>query len=192
MPTDKLYPAYVNIDYHSQFGTHNMTLCMREITTTGIGDPGTLLAWDESTIAADVMVEALIDLMGAAVPSTITFDAYTLYRVPTVGADPQPIYTAAPAVVGSLVGLTGQAKAVQVTVGFKTANFGDARIVFLDRPVNGSFGSFSDPGAEVGAVGAEFMATSNAWAGRDNFRPAVLTNVSITLNKRLRRKYGMI
>ncbi len=192
MPTDKLFPAFVKIDYHSAFGAHVMTLCTRELATTGIGDPGSYEAWDFSTIAADVMIENFIDLFAAAIPAAMTVDAYTIYKVPTIGAPPQPVYTSPYVTVGSAAGLTGQAKAVQVTIGFKTELFGDARIVVLDRPVNGSFGSFTDPGAEFAALGAEFMAATNAWAGRDNARPAALTNASITLNKRLRRKYDMI
>jgi hypothetical protein len=192
MPTDKLYPAYVNVDYHSNFGVHSMTLLTREISTSGIGDPGTVENWSGLPIAADVMVESLLTLLAAAVPNTITYDAYTIYKVPAIGEPGQPIYTNTVALVGSLTGLTGQAKAVQVTVGFKTAAFGQAQIVILDRPVNGSFGSFTDPGAEIQDVIDEFISPDAAWAGRDNFRPAVFTNVSICLNKRLRRKYGMI
>jgi len=192
MPTNKLFPAYVQIDYHSAFGTHVMTLPTRALNTTGIGDPGSYEAWDFSTIAADVMVEALIDLLGAAVPAAMTFDAYTLYKVPGIEESPQPVFTKPYLVIGTAVGLTGHAKANQITVGFKTEAFGDSRIVILDRPANGNYGSFTDPGAELQDVIDEFILPSNAWAGRDDARPAAFTNVSISLNKRLRRKYGMI
>jgi len=192
MPTDGLVPAYVQIAYHSGFGQHMMTLPTRELTTTGLGDPGSYEAWDFSTIAADVMVEALIDELGLAVPSSIIFDNYTIFRKPTTLDDAQPVFTKTYPVTGAETGLTGQARAVQVTLSFRTEGFGQARLVVLDRPVNGNFGSFIDPTGDFEDVIAEFTAVTNAWSGRDGFRPAAYTNTSISLNKRLRRKYGMI
>lgn len=192
MATDGKYPAYVEIEYHSPFSTHTMTLMMRAIASSGIGDPGVVETWSGGSIATDDMVESMIDTLALAVPSTIVYDNYTIFTVPTPTADPQPLYTKLYSVTGSETGLTGQAKATQVTLSFRTEAFGQARIVFLDRPANGNYGSFVDPLGDMAGVIAEFTDPLKAWSGRDNFRPAAYTNTSISLNKRLRRKYGMI
>lgn len=192
MPKRKYVPAYVELDYASPFGQHVSTLNMRTIATTGLSDSGTVEAWDGSTLSTQLMVEDMIDALQAAVPSTIAYTNYTIYRWPDPEADPQPIFTKAYTAVGTETGLTGQAKAVQVTIGFRTEAFGQARIVVLDRPVNGNFGSFVDPAGDFAGVIDEFTASDNAWTGVDGFRPAAYTNTSITLSKRLRRKYKMI
>ena len=192
MATDGHFPAYVEIDYHSPYGTHTATYNMREVSSSGLGDAGTVETWAGGTLGVDEMVEDLIDALAGAVPSTIVYDAYTVYRVPTVGASPQPIFTSAYSATGTETGLTGQAKAVQVTLSFRTEGFGQARVVVLDRPVDGNFGSFIDPSGDFAGVIAEFTDPTNAWAGADNTRPAAYTNTSISLNRRLRRKYGMI
>ena len=192
MATDGRYPAYVEINYRSPWGPHTMTLCMRAIATTGLGDAGTVETWSGGTLSTEVMVEEMIDELIAATPSAIVWEAYTLFSLPTPVSDPQPIFTSAYGGPGTEAGLTGQAQAVSVTLGFRTEAFGHARIVVLDRPVNGNFGSFVVPAGDFAGVISAFTSPTNAWAGRDNFRPAAYTNTSISLNKRLRRKYGMI
>lgn len=192
MPTDGLFPAYVQIGYTSPYATHLMTLCMREIASSGLGDAGVVETWSGGSIAVNVMVENMIDVLAAYVPATITWNDYTVFRIPVFGADPQPIFTTTYSEIGTAVGITGQDKAVQVTLGFRTEAFGQARIVVLDRPSNGFFGSNQVTGGVNAAVISEFTSSANAWAGRDGYRPAAYTNTSISLNKRLRRKYDMI
>ena len=188
----KWVPGYVEIEYASPFGQHTSTLNTRPLSTTGIGDSGTYESWDGGTVSAQLMIENMIDALQDAVPSTIAYTNYTIYRWVNPTADPNPVFTKAYTAVGTEVGLTGQAKAVSVTIGFKTEAFGNARIVVLDRPVNGNFGSFVDPAGDFAGVIAEFTDAANAWSGVDQFRPAQYTNTSISLSKRLRRKYRMI
>jgi len=193
MATDKLFPAYAQIAYHSPYGNHVMTLPIKAITTTGLGDAGTAVAWDTTVVDVRDMVEAMIDDLIAANPSSIVFDRYTIFKVPAVGEPGQPIFTnAVTSGAGTETGLTGQEKAVQVTIGFLTTSFGQSRIVLLDRPVNGNFGNFVNSTGDLAAVISNFISDANAWSGRDNSQPAFYTNTSITLNKRLRRKYGMV
>jgi len=193
MATNKLYPAYAQILYSSAFGNHVMTLPMRAVTTTGLGDPGMVTNWDTTLQGADSMVDNFISAAKACVPNTHTFLNYTIFRVPGVGLPGEPIFTkAVTSGVGTETGLTGQSKAVQVTIGFLTTNFGHSRVVLLDRPVNGNFGNFVDPTGDLAGIINAFKSDANAWAGRDDSQPLMYTNTSICLNKRLRRKYDMI
>lgn len=188
---DDLGPAYVKIAYHSAFGIHSHTLPTRELVTTGLGDSGSYDTWDEGTIAAATMVETFIDKCVEVVPSTTVYDKYTLYSWNNETQIYNPIFEKSYGGAGTAVGLTGQAKAVQQTISFRTIGFGLLKVAFLDRPGGNNWGNI-DPGETWTEIIAEITAASNAWSGRDQYRPFNYTNTSVSLNKRLRRKYGMI
>lgn len=190
--TDGLQDSYVKIGYHSAFAVHSHTIPTRPLITTGLGDAGTIENWNGAPVAADTMVEALIDLFGPTVPSTTVYDKYTLYTWNPTTKIFNPVFEKAYSVTGSAAGLTGQAKAVQGTISFRTLGFGLLKLVFLDRPYNNTWGNLLTAPADYATVIAEITDADNAWSGRDNTRPFNFTNVSISLNKRLRRKYGMI
>jgi hypothetical protein len=191
MATDGLFDSYVKIYYHSAFAPHSHTIPIRPIETTGLGDAGTLLNWSGDSIAADTMVKTMIDKMAEIIPSTTVYDKYTLYKWNPVTLVFNPVFEETYSVTGSAVGLTGQAKAVQNTLSIRTLGFGLLKIVFLDRPSNNTWGNDYDMTTFTEII-AEATSAENAWAGRDNTRPFNATNVSISLNKRLRRKYNMI
>jgi hypothetical protein len=192
MPTDGLFDSFVKISYHSAFAVHSHTIPIRPLISTGLGDPGTLENWTGTPIAADTMVESLIDLLAVTVPATTIYDKYTLYKWNAVTSLFNPVYEKAYPVTGSAAGLIGQARAVQGTITFRTLGFGLLKLVFLDRPYNNTWGNLLTPPADYTDVIAEITDANQGWSGRDNTRPFNFTNVSISLNKRLRRKYGMV
>jgi hypothetical protein len=192
MATDGLMDSYAKIWYHSAQGVHSHTIPTRPLNTTGLGDPGDYENWNGGTSPADAMVEGLMDKLAEVVPSTTVYDKYTLYKWNPTTEIFNPVYEAAYPVTGSAVGLTGQAAAVQVTVSFRTLGFGILKLVLLDRPNNNTWGNQYTMPADYTEVVAEITNPDLAWSGRDNFRPFNFTNVTISLNKRLRRKYGMI
>lgn len=191
MATDGLVDSYVKIWYHTAYAIHSHTIPTRPLVTTGLGDPGTLENWNGGSIAADTMAEDLVDLLAAVVPATTTYDKYTLYKYNATTEIFNPVYEAAYSVVGSGVGLTGQAAAVQVTVSIRTLGFSLLKCVFLDRQTNDTWGNIFTV-SDFSDVVDELTDPDKAWSGRDNTRPFNFTNISISLNKRLRRKYGMI
>lgn len=184
--------SFTKIYYHTSFATHSHTIPTRTITTLGLGDPGTLESWNGDPIPADTMVKTLMDKLGEAVPSTTLYDKFVLYRWNIATLEYNPVYEEAYSVTGSAAGLTGQAKAVQVTVTHKTLGFSFLKLVFLDRPNNNTWGNQIPTPADYTEIVAEITSLDNAWSGRDNTRPAFSTGASASLNKRLRRKYGMI
>ena len=191
---NNLYPSYVQINYHSVFGIHSMSLPTLRWNAGLLGAAGTFDTHDAAGIAADTMVEDFVDLLAAKVPSTTVFDNYVIYDAPTL-SNPlvfNPVYGAALAVAGTLASPTGVAKAVQYTIGMRTVLFNRSQIVLLDVPTGNTWGNVTTPDAETQDIIDAFTLDTNGWAGRDGGRPFYFTNISISMNKRLRRKYGMI
>lgn len=191
---NNLYPAYVQIAYHSAYGNHIMTLPTLDWTAGVLGAPGEFETHDGVGIAANTMVEALVATFLPFYGSTVVFDTYTIFKSPALSVPLvfNPVYQAALGDAGSDATPLGVDKAVQYTIGFRTVTFGRSQVVLLDKPAGNTWGNVTTPDAETLALIAEFTAESNGWAGRDNGRPFTFTNISISMNKRLRRKYGMI
>lgn len=186
-----LYPAFVVIDEHSEFGAHKRTIPTRAWTGT-TGTPGEYTAWDTSVAAADVMIEALVDLIALTMVTTYHFDGYTIYTVSTPGASPQPRFAKAIDVDGTLVA----ADAVPASMGtmtFRTAAFGRYKLVFLDAIPSGDFlpqlpGGFTTPQANIAAALAN---EGNAWSGRDGSKIDYPLKLTWTLNEKLRKAYRL-
>lgn len=191
---NNLYPSYVQINYHSVYGNHTMTLPTLRWNAGDLGTPGTFDTHDAVGVAADVMVENLVDLMLPFFPDTTIFDTYEVFDAPTLTVPLvfNPVYGASLGLEGTNATPTGVDKAVQYTLGLRTTLFGRSQIVFLDIPVGNTWGNVTTPNVIAAALLAEFTATDKGWAGRDGGRPFYFTNISISMNKRLRRKYGMI
>lgn len=190
---DGLYPGFVRINYTSVYGVHTMTVPTRLPAFAAPGNIPTYDAWDGvSTPAGDVMVEALVDAMLPNNLATTTFVSYDIYNVPVIDEPPQWIYgDFLTGKVGTLVN-TGWAKAVQYTIGFRTALGGLLQVVNLDTPASNTFGNVVGLSARDADIATEILSTANAWQGRDGGQPLAFRGISITLNKRLRRKYGMV
>lgn len=190
---DGLYPGFVRINYTSVYGTHTMTIPTRQPVFSAPGVIPTYEAWDGvSTPDAVAMVGNLIDEMLPNNLPTTTFVSYDVYNVPVIDEPPQWIYgDFLTGKVGTLVN-TGWAKAVQYTLGFRTALGGLLQVVNLDTPASNTFGNVVGLSARDAGIATEILLPANAWQGRDGGQPLAFRGISITLNKRLRRKYGMV
>lgn len=191
---NNLYPSYVQVDYHSLYGTHSMTLPTLRWDAGLLGDPGEFETHDGMGIAADTMVEALIALFQPLYPTSVVFDTYTIFNAPVLSVPLvfNPVYGASLALAGTDLTPEGVDKAVQYSIGFRTVLFGRSQIVLLDKPAGNTWGNVTTPDAATDDIIAEWTGEANGWAGRDNGRPFYFTNISISMNKRLRRKYGMV
>lgn len=194
MPTDKLFPAFVKIEYVSVYSPHTMTRPTLNIVTTGLGDAGTCETHDAVGIATDVMVEAFIDLLLPMFLATTTIVGYTCYQVPFIGADPQPFFGKSYGGVGTASPTAaGQTKASTTTLMYRTTNFGLARLILVERPSYGENGKNTLPlSGDYAALNAEYTSVSNGWAGQDNGRPGQYLWRITRINDKLRRKYGGI
>lgn len=191
MPLDGLYPSFVRINYTSAYAPHTMTIPTRQWTGVA-GTPGQYEAWDASTIAADTMIEALITAMlPNNLPST-SFNSYEIFDVPVI--DEPPVWKFSKYVtgqVGTLVN-TGWAKSNQYMMTFKCADGQLLKIVNLDTPVQNDWGNVIGTSPRDAAIAAEIIGAGNAWQGRQGAQPIAFSNITISQNKRLRRKYDMI
>jgi hypothetical protein len=163
------------------------------VNTEGIGDPGFFGTWDAGAIAGNLMIEDLVDLLVAQVITTTIYDGYTIYTMDSPTADPKPVYEAQLSVAGTVV-IDPDIfdKAVQAMYTIRTADFGLFKFTQLDHASGNVFGNVFALAAAEQAIVDYFTDVSNGWAGRDGARPAVFSNQSISLNKRLRRSYHMI
>lgn len=192
MALDGLYPSFVRIFYTTAYAPHVMTLPTRQIVSAVPGDLPTYEAWDGDTIDAGVMVSNLVAAMLPNNLSTTTFTGYECYDVPVIDEPPVWKYGAfLSGQVGTLVN-TGWAKAVQYTMGFRTSLGGLLQVVNLDTPASNTFGNVLGLSARDEDISLEILNPANAWQGRDGGQPLAFKGISVTLNKRLRRKYGMI
>lgn len=191
MPTDKLYPAYVKIEYTTLYSPHVMIRPTLQWSGSGLGDPGSFDTHDAVGIAGDVMVEAFMDIFMDLYFTTATTVSYTIYNVPSIGADPQPVFGKNYAVPGTVtVDPTDDYQAWVDTLLFRTTAFGIAKINLIEAQRAGFQGK--QTGALSGAnlaLANEFTAASNGWAGRDNGRPMVYMWSQWKPNDRLIRQY---
>lgn len=189
MTVHSLFPAYVEIDYHSTYSPHKMTIPTLNWNSGGtFGDFETHAG---GAIAAETMVDAMITALKAFVPASVAFDGWTVFTKasPTAQAVPRTFKTSG--VVGT-AGLSWN-KAVQLTISAKTDNAGDARLVLMDAASGDNFDLITPATitASYTALFAEWFADTNGWAGRDDGLPYYFTQASLTLNEKLRKQYHM-
>jgi hypothetical protein len=188
MAEGSLVPAFVEINYHSAYAPHKMTI--PTLNWNPGGTAGDFETWAAGTIPADDMVEELIDLMKVFFPATVTFDSYIIYTKAAVEDPSIPRYAKSIAVVGTNA-TPGNSKAVQATWTVKCTDGSVAKIVMLDVGNNNSFVKVTQ--ATVGADGLAFLAawfaSTNGWSGRKNFQPYFYLQTAYTLNEALRRQY---
>ncbi len=183
---ESINPSFVKINYHSSFGPH-----VAEIPTLQWNSDNTFDTWAAGTISDSDMIGALVTDLLPFYPSTVEFDNYIIYNVPTLDADPQPVAS------GSFTGMTGSSgdigwsKAAQGTFSIRTSLFGLFKLTMLDLDSGDQWSPSSALGGTALTLFDEVSDTGNGWAGRDNGRPNVFIRFTKTLNEKLRRAYRM-
>lgn len=185
---NSLYPAYVEINYQSAFGVHQMRLPTRAFNVAN----NEFSTWSGGVIDATVMIAELVDDMAEFFAPTTEFTDYIIYTLATPTSDAEPVASAPLATPGVSVG-TGWSKAIQQTFTFRTTEFGISKLVFLDPVTSNNFDRVTDGStpAALAALIADWTKETAAWSGRDNARPATFVQIAYTLNEKLRREYRM-
>lgn len=191
MTVHSIHPAFVRVAIDNVKGVHYHTHPVREWIGTPFANAGTFEAWDSSSIAADTMIEAMIDDMLPLLADTSTVTGYDIYTMTDVNADPVPVFfKVLTGKVGTSVA-TGWFEALQRTYTLVTTAGNLVRKVILDEPASNDFDPVYSLGATVDATWiANFTDETNAWAGRDGFRPAAFRSLKFALNGKLKRNYG--
>jgi len=191
MTPGSLFPAYTQIEYHSEYAPHSMIIpCREAVDVTGAPSTFTLKAWDNSEKAWANMVETLVDLFLPAFPASVSFDRATLWTKASVGA--APLFRGSVAYTGK-VGTdagAGVYAAVQQTISYRDDAGALFKLVFLDMASNDDFVKFR-VAADVSADDylAELNDITNAWASRKDGRISSFISATRTLNEALRRAY---
>jgi hypothetical protein len=122
----------------------------------------------------------------------ITFDSYIVWNYPSVEANPQPVKSKTLGIAGTGTG-GGWYKAVQATWSIRAANFSEMKLVFLDANSADDYDKIENfvGLTAVTAVMAILSADTNGWSSRGNSKPTTLTQITYTLNEKLRRSYRM-
>lgn len=194
MPTtlNRLYPSFVAIDYTSQWGQHRQTIPTLQWNGSGLGDPGTFDTHDSVGIVSTVMIDALIAVYRPILPEEITLVSYTIYNLPTMTSIPQPVYGEAIGLAGTDSTTIGQARATQWTLSIRTTAFGLFKFTVLDRANGNVWGNVTTMDSVTEDLFDEICSAGNGWSGRGGGRPLSFMGISVSLNKRLRRKYDMV
>lgn len=183
---------HVRIHYTSEFAPHEMRITTRPPVSPVPGAVPQYESWAGPSRAGDTMVEALITDLLANMPATSTIVSYDIYDAPDAELPPVWLYTKfVTAQIGTLVE-DGESKAVSYMMSFRCADGNILKNVTLDTPVNGFFGNVYGLSARDTGIAAELLSSVNAWAGFQGAQPLAFTNITVSLNKRLRRKYDMI
>lgn len=190
MAPNSLSPAFVVLNYHSDYGAHKQTLPTK---TYNPGSPGTFDTWSGSTIDASDMVNDFVDLIAPFFPATVNFDYFEIFTKATPTSDSVLRHSEVLSQVGTNA-TPGWSKATEAVWTFKTTLNGLYKITMLDVGNNNSWdkATFSDlAGDSLAFVQYLVNDTTHGWSGRDDGDPATFLQISYGLNKALRRKYNM-
>jgi hypothetical protein len=189
MANDRLFPAFVRVQYHSSKAPHVATLPLRELVSAGPGDIGEVRRWDNTLVASDTYIEDFIDLWATMVSSELTFDRWQLFSLEAPDAAPLWIWEAAHSAVGSAVIAAGLVFSVQHTISFRSDEGGLAKLTTMDRKSGGFFGRSYVPSAIEQTMIDFYESDLNAFAARDNGRPIAFLRLTVSQNDRLAREY---
>lgn len=191
---NSLYPAFVRIDYTSQWGPHSMTIPSVPVEPTTIGGSVYQFILRGAALPANVegAVTDFVNLLKPKFEATTRFNAYTLFTMSAPDATPTPVES-------NILGIPGVAggaswdKAVQATLTWRTDEFGIFKMVLLDCISNNSFDKLTDLSADPSVEDlSDYVTAGVTWvAGRDGGRPNTFLQMAVTLNEKLRRSYRM-
>lgn len=194
MAINSLFPAFVRINYLSSYGVHTMTVPAVDVVLNSPVPSG--FAFNLRGAAVDVdVVDAVSDFVDICKPffrNHVKFVDFTVFTMENPTAQPLPRISRSLTQVGTNV-VAGWDKATQMTLTWRTDEFGLFKIVFLDVATGGDFGKVVDltTAPNMDAL-SDYVTADVTWvAGRDGGRPVTFLQASTTLNEKLRRSYKL-
>lgn len=187
---NSLYPAFVQINYHSSFAPHVQTIPLKDWTPGAAG--GDIETWAGGVVSGDSSIETLANLQEPFFPVTVLFDSFTIFTMATPTSPAIAQYSKVLTNVGTNI-TAAQTKAVQATWTMKTQEGGLFKLVQLDMNNGNSFAkiNFAGLNAEAQALLAHLFSSTQGFAGRDGAKPSFFLQIAYTLNEKLRRSYYM-
>jgi hypothetical protein len=194
MAVGTLAPAFIEVDYSSQFAPHVMTIPINEwLPPDPSGAGGYALDWNDNPVNVDDVMDLLLAALAELFYSATNFNGYTVWTKADSDA-PNVFGTHVSKSVTGLAGATtGVEKAVQTTYTITDTLGHLFKLVLLDAPpitFNRTVG-LSALSADEQAVIALLTDEDNFFRSRQNGRPASFRARTATLNEALRRQYHM-
>jgi hypothetical protein len=194
MAENSLSPAFVRINYISQWGPHSMTIPSVPYTPPTIGAVTGLFVLRGAAVPTDA-ADAVTDFVNLIKPffeATTTFLDYIIFTQADPDAAALPRFSDTLGIAGT-GGSTTWDKAVQFTWTWRTDEFGLYKLVFLDCVSNNAFDKITNlTGLAAEEAVSDYVTADVTWiAGRDGGRPNTFLQIAKTLNEKLRRSYRM-
>jgi len=193
MAPGSLYPAFIKVEYHSEYAPHVQILPVNQIVSTS-GAVNTWTLQDAMGDPANLVTHltTLLTEFAKRFPSTVHFDAWTLFSVPTLTSDPQYVGGATLDIDGSATA-GGWDKATQETLSFRDSEGDIFKLVGMDVDAGGGFDRVTDATSiGIGALVTELTADTSPWRSRKDSQITSFIARTATLNEKLRRSYRMV
>jgi hypothetical protein len=192
MTAYETWPSFIEIGYTGAFADHVATLCTRAWNSLGgTRGAGGYTAWDGSNRDALDMIEDVTADMALLLPATAVITSWVIFNWLSTTGPIVPVAAGSLNVAGADAS-PGWYEASQMTFSFYDSMFKPCKLVLLDAATNNNFskiaaGSLS---SDQSQLPGGFIADVNAWASRAGNQPKTIRNLTQTLNRRLRKKYG--
>ncbi len=187
MAPNSLFPAFVQLFYHSDFGVHVQTL------PTKAYDEGTdkFDVWSGSPVDAQTMLDDLVDTFLPLYPATVSYDTYRIFQMASPTAVPQLAKIGVFTAKDGSDGTPGWTQAVQGTLSALGLTGTKARIVLLDSSSGNDFSPIFTRSGQLDTIMDEWGADGKGWSTRGGDQITTFLEYSKTLNEKLRREYRM-
>lgn len=188
-----LFPGYIDLRYHSVFGRHTQILPTRAWNPSiGTNGKGGFSAWDDSSRDLVDMVEDMVGEIAGVMPDSVVYDSWTCFAMDS-DTSPSVVVAQGSLAVPGTDTTPGWIPATQATFTFYDTAFLPAKIVLLDAASNNNFSKvpYASASAAQLAVFDSYGLVTNAWSSRAGNRPSGPRNLLYTLNRKLRKQYGL-
>jgi len=184
-----LFPSFVQVYYHSNFGPHVMTLPTRQ-WSPGL-DQGTFSTWSATDHAADDMITALVTAFADLFTTNSEFDYYAIWNYPDEDALPEQVAFGELGIAGTVTPGTINTKAVQTTISWACDGGFLLKTCLMDSNAPAQFGKVNALGilTLIPDIVTEVTGAANGWASRAGTQPLFGKQIAYTLNEKLRRNY---
>jgi hypothetical protein len=186
-------PFFVRINYQSQYAPHSMEIPCLDAEQ----DIGDVSHWHFLHVGGDTTdvttdIKAFIDLVKVFFHAHVKFTDFVLFSQPDPAGVATPVFTDAIDKEGTNPD-TSWDKAVQKTWSFRSNEFGQFKLVWLDCASFNNFDKVTSLTAgSADDVLRDYVVNNDSWLlARDGGQPKTFLQFAVTLNEKLRRSYRM-
>ena len=192
MTVHTLKPSYLQFNYHSTFGQHEMIIPTRQWAPTGgISGFGSFTSWADDLRDVGDMVDDFVLALVEHYPPSVTFDSWLVWDFNESAELFIPRAGDAFTDKDGTDEVTGWNEAVQAVMTAWDTEFNTCKLVFLDYNSRNNFArrTAATVDADEQAIFDVWSSEDNAFASRAGFRPNTIRSVSLGINDALKKQY---